>query len=109
MFRPIAKMAQITHWFTVLSGSQSWKKVSTSDDRFGRIHWYSTKTRTAASAKPIGQALPAKGLARGTGVFSGAEAVVVMSHLFRGRLAEDALRLEHHQQDEDGEDNRLRP
>src|SRR4051794_29628240 len=109
MFSPTAKMAQITHWLTVLNGSQVWKKSRACDDRFGRIHWYSVKTATAPRANPIGQPLPASGLVRPEAFLGGAEEVVVISHLFRGRLAEEAFRLEHHQQDENREDDRLGP
>src|SRR4051794_22276871 len=98
-----------------ISGIQFWKNVCVASDDSGSSHWKKTKTRTAARRKPIGQRrdvdIRAGGVAPAGATGSGSVfgAVVVISHLLRGSLAQQALRLEHHEQDEDGEDDGLVP
>src|SRR5690242_21014198 len=98
MFRPMAKDPQITHWLIVLSDSQSSKKFCMLSGEFGRIHWKSTKIRTARRVNPRGQELLLFSQRLRPPSVRVRTVEVAISHLLRRRGAEDAFRPEHHQQ-----------
>src|SRR5689334_15375248 len=112
MFSPRAKITQRTASFTADSGIQSWKALCTASLDSGRIQRYRMNTKTAIAKRLIGQAFEVRVMRAGAGVAartSPGSVEVATSHLLCCRRTEEALRFEHHEQDQDGEDNGLRP